>query len=526
MSIIGRLPISAGPRSGVSLVLSGFLGLLGFSLLVLLYQAFSASVVLVAGVVLLGAIPLLLRPELATLLTVFLLYINFPAILTKQHGIPGTVAGSFTLLLGIPLVSFLIIQRRPARADTTFYLMLLLLAALLASSLVAVSVEIALGRIIEYVAEGILLFWLFINVIRSMPTLRRTIWTLLVAGGLLGALSSYQQVTGSYGQEFGGLAYRNYEAPEGERIRDGTGRRRIWDRAQGPVNEPNRFAQILIVLLPLSLFMHRTARSPAAGVWALGLGVLILAGIVLTMSRGAYVALVLMALAMMAFRWIRSSRLLICTLLLAITIPSLPFVSARITSISNVSSLVGGDAADSHGAVDGAVLGRMTLMLSAWRVFLDHPVIGVGPGQFPPFYSLEYGHQPGIKFRTMPDGAWRAHSLYLEIAAETGVIGLTIFLALVGLLVQKLWSTRRRWLHQCSESSDLATALCLSLVAYLWTGIFLHLEYERYFWFLLALASAALHILQAKHSLAASGNGQIQRAGSVRAVASHLPAGR
>ncbi|MEK7727844.1 MAG: hypothetical protein AAB354_05480, partial [candidate division KSB1 bacterium] len=35
----------------------------------------------------------------------------------------------------------------------------------------------------------------------------------------------------------------------------------------------------------------------------------------------------------------------------------------------------------------------------------------------------------------------------------------------------------------------------LSLVCYLGTALFLHLSYQRYYWFLLALAGAALQIL-------------------------------
>src|SRR3954454_22612128 len=44
-------------------------------------------------VVLAGAVGLLVLPEVATLATVFLLYVNFPAILTKQYGLPDIVAG-------------------------------------------------------------------------------------------------------------------------------------------------------------------------------------------------------------------------------------------------------------------------------------------------------------------------------------------------------------------------------------------------------------------------------------------------
>jgi len=477
----------------------GLLALLSFCLLVVLVQRFDAPLVLVVGVLLLAALPLLLRPELATLLAVFLLYINFPAILTKQHGIPAVVAGTFILLLGVPLLHFLVVERKRLKADTAFYLMMLLLVVLLVSSLKAVDHTIARQRIHEYLFEGLLLYWLIINVVRSTHTLRRLLWTLILAGGLLGALSLYQEATGSYTQEFGGLAYRNYEVLVNEAgdVRESSQiqRRRTWDRAQGPVNEPNRFAQILIVLLPFAIYLHRTAGSSTSRMWAASLGMLILAGIILTLSRGAFVALVLMAAAMMGIRWIRPSRVLVLLVVFVIIAPTMPFVVARINSLRQTISVVGGDPSTASRQADGATLGRTTVMLAALHVFLDHPVVGVGPGQFSKFYGAEYSRRPELNFHAIHHQTLRAHNLYLEAAAETGVVGLGTFLGIVGGLMHGLWRARRRWLHLEPGASDLATAFFLSLLAYLWTGMFLHLSYSRYYWILLALAGAALHIL-------------------------------
>jgi hypothetical protein len=73
---------------------------------------------------------------------------------------------------------------------------------------------------------------------------------------------------------------------------------------------------------------------------------------------------------------------------------------------------------------------------------------------------------------------------------------LAAFLLIVGLPMRELWRRRRQWLTADGEAADLATALCLSLVAYLCTGIFLHLSYQLYYWFLLAVTGAALQILR------------------------------
>jgi putative inorganic carbon (hco3(-)) transporter len=470
--------------------------LLAVASIAALVQQFAAPLVLGAALVVAVAAVMLLRPELATIVTVFLLYVNFPAMLTKQFGMPHVVAGAFILLLAFPIIHTLVVRRESLKADRTFYVMLAFLTALLISSFKAVDSKIAAKYILEYILEGLLLYWLFINVLRGMTTLRRVIWTLLAAGAFLSSVSLYQTVTGSFDNDFKGLAYRHVEvAPQDQDDEAPLKRQNEKYRAAGPVGEPNRFAQILVVLVPLAVFMYRTSRSRAARMWATGLGGLVLVGVPLTLSRGGFIAVVVLIGLMMGLKWIRSSRVLVCALIVAIMVPAIPVLNTRLASITNARALVGGDRTAAAQQADGAILGRATLMLSALHVFMDHPVVGVGPGQYPPFYSVEYVNLTGIKFRDMADRNWRAHSLYLELAAELGVIGLVLFLAAIGVVVLGLWRARQYWLSRDREYADLATAFWLSLVIWLWSGIIQHLAYQPYYWFLLATASAALHIL-------------------------------
>jgi O-antigen ligase len=409
----------------------------------------------------------------------------------------------------VPLASYLVVRGESLRVDRVFGLMLLLLGSMVASAMVAKDKVIALGRISDYFLEGLILYWLVVNVVRDVAVLRRVVWTLLAAGALLSSLSAYQSVTGSYDQEFGGLAYRHavpkgaaITAPPAVVVEDDD---RGTTRARGPVNEPNRFAQMLIVLVPLAIYMYRTAKSRRARVGAALCGALVVVGMGLTLSRGAFVSLVLLTMVMMGVRWIRPSRWLLCVLALTAVLPTLPFLSARVDSIVSAGAVVGDNAQQAATATDGAVLGRITLMRAALHTFIDHPIIGVGPGQFPPFYSGAYADDPRLKLRNLPDGTWRAHSLYLEIAAEEGIIGITAFLLVVWVLMRELWRLRCRWLYERPDLADLVTAFWLSTLAYLLTGLFLHLSYQRYFWLLIGVSSAAL---QAAHARAPESAGR------------------
>jgi O-antigen ligase len=81
--------------------------------------------------------------------------------------------------------------------------------------------------------------------------------------------------------------------------------------------------------------------------------------------------------------------------------------------------------------------------------------------------------------------------MYLEIAAENGLVGLTFFLSAVVVTLRDLSRARRRWLHTRPDDANLASAFLLVIVAYLSTAIFLHLSYARYFWLMFGLATVA-----------------------------------
>jgi len=496
-----RLYVPLGVRPGVipspmRTTGAGALVIGGIAALALLVLHFDAPPVLAAGIVLLALAPALLWPELATVLVVFLLYINFPAILTKQVGLPDVVAGGFIVLLAIPLAHTLFVGRERLRIDSTFLWMVAFLASLLVSSLVAVNQATALMRVLEFAVHGLLLYWLIINVVRNQRVLRRVIWTLLAAGSLLGGLSLYQEVTGSYHQEFGGLAYRNYVPPALDATGESVSRRQTRDRAQGPVDEPNRFAQVMIVLLPLAVLSYRVGSPRHVRLAAVVAGVVILGAIGITLSRGTFIAILLMAVAMAILRWVRPLHLVLCLTVLVLSIPLLtPHYVPRMLSIVTAAHLTADDPVQRNQA-DGAIRGRTTSMLTALHVFRDHPILGVGPGQFRYHYMAYVDNPDIVKFRDNRGVTRRAHSLYLEMAAETGIVGTFLFLGMVLLLMRELWRMRRRWLKQRPELADLATAFWLSLFAYLATGVFLHLSFQRYYWFLIALAAAALYVVK------------------------------
>lgn len=467
--------------------------LLGIGTVALLVRSYDAPLALVPLALAAACVPLLLRPELAVYVSLFLLYVNLPAIAHQFYGVPGAFGAAIILLLGLPLVGIMAVRREPVRTGAVFHLMLAFFAVLLLSALFAPELGIAFGRILSFVTEGLLLYWLVVNAVRTESVLRRALWTVVLAGSLAGGLSLYQAATGAHDSPFGGFAQRDSrlefvpsrqpgEKPQLQVI--------ISDRSAGPIGEPNRYAQILLVLVPIAAVFVRRARSRTGFAAAAVCLALLLAGVLLSQSRAALLTLALLILAGLYLRWVRPAHLVIAgTLILLLSLRFAPGLAQRMASLAGAADLVREQPTMD---ADAAIRGRATEMLAALHAFMDHPLLGVGPGQYFAVYSVEYQQNLPTKYRDLQTPR-RAHNLYLEIAAETGILGLLCFLWIMVTLARQLRWARKYWAERDPERADLATGFLLALGAYLLTGLFLHLAFERYLWLLLGLAGAAMH---------------------------------
>lgn len=185
---------------------------------------------------------------------------------------------------------------------------------------------------------------------------------------------------------------------------------------------PDYLAQWLVLVLPLVVALAlvegpRWSRDLAALGAALGATALLF-----TFQRAAYLA-VLVALGVLALLvWrIRPARAGWATALVAL---------AGLVVLAGA----GLDAFVLHGRV-AARLGqladdrnRLRLWDAALRMALDHPLLGVGTGRYP-FFFQEY---TGPELRRGFPFWGTAHSMYLHLLAEQGLLGLASFLGFFG----------------------------------------------------------------------------------------------
>jgi hypothetical protein len=453
------------------------------------------------------AFALCVLPGTAAFVAVVVLYSNL-VVLFAGTPLYQVVGASSLILLALPVAHRLLIHRQAPRFDRVFGLMIVFLVVLLVSAFSAEDMQLAINEIVQYVSEGLLIYLLLINAVRSPRDLHRVMAAAVLTCAALASMTVFQAATHQYQYEFGGLAQRIDDSEAQQRVarareepddepapiappeEDGVA---LIDRASGPIGDPNRFAQFLLVVLPWSLYFSRHGRSAQLRLAAAGSTGLILTAVALTYSRGAFITMALLVICLLAWRYIRPGRLAVAALvLIAIVATTAPGVLARVASIGGV-GLLGKQ--DVKVEPDGAIRGRATEMLAALAVFVDHPFLGVGPGQYVPYYSERYQLLDELSFRHLPRPR-EAHNLYFSIGAETGAAGLVAFLAIFVTLFAAFRSLRRFWLPRSRRRADLAVALALSLVSYLGTGMFLHLSFERYLWFLVGVASAAIHVLR------------------------------
>jgi putative inorganic carbon (HCO3(-)) transporter len=465
LALPAAVPVAAAALLGVAIA-AGWPALIGLAL---------APVALAA----------ITRPDWALVAFVGAFYLNLPVLAADDFHLSSTLSWAFALLLLTPFLVYIAVRRQPLVITPPLalmigYLVVLVLSATLAGGGRPGTVE----PLVTFLTEGLLVYVVVSNVIRTPHQLRAVIWTLVLAGSFMGLVSVWQEATHAYHNTLGGLAQVDTTGFD-----VGTEGKELRPRLAGPIGEKNRYAQVLLVLVPLAVLRLRTERSRRLRLLAAACAGLILCGVVLTYSRGAAIALALVVLAMTALRMISLRQLLALSLaLVALVAVVAPDYVRRMQSLG-----AAGSALSRSSGADSAIQGRATENVAAFLVFRDHPALGVGPGQFFTRYSAEYGNALDLRFLRENR---RAHNLYLEIAADTGALGLAAFLAIVGVTMTQLWRLSVYWRRRQPELAGLAQAFLLALVAYMATGIFLQLAYQRYFWFLLALASATVWVLK------------------------------
>jgi putative inorganic carbon (hco3(-)) transporter len=463
--------MTTATRVGRGTDLALVVGVAALSLLFTTVAVLLSPALAIAGAVgVVGAVAIVENPRLGVLAVGAFAILRLPEVATDFHGAPST----FTPLLGFILLAVLARAIRTgepphgggrAAVGATTLVGIAFVSLLFADDFGAgftAAVGLAKDGAIAIVV-GILL--------TRVSTLRHLVWVLISGGLFLAALSVFQFVFDLYGSSFGGFAQSALQHVAG--TSDDV-------RISGPIGDPNFYAQWMVLLIPLAIDRFHDENSRMLRLVAAGATATYAAVVVITFSRGALVALVVVVGLMMLRYPPKRSTVAAVLALGFLSLPLLP--PGYVDRMVALTDLGGVDI-----GTDPSLRAREVEVTVATQMFLDNPLSGIGYGNFLTTYE-SYARPLGIEQRNKPR---EAHNLYLETAAETGVPGVIVLSGFFASAFLALTAGRRLFRAMGDHRTDgIGHAVGIALVGYLITSVFLHMAYARPFFVLVGVAFA------------------------------------
>lgn len=392
----------------------------------------------------------LARPRLVLVGVVVVIAANLGAVVADL-GVPGLTKG--VILAGAVAAGLGVRRGQLVLHSSVVYLTLVCFYLAQTASLVFAHDRAAgLPGLADLVQWGVLL--LVLATLASAPGGVRTLAVALASTlTVLAGLTVLNEFLLAGASDLGGLS----RVPKGADVGGATGRH------AGPYYDANFWGRDLVLFFPLALAWLATARSGRARATAVMAALAMLLGIYLTQSRGAYLALAVATATYLALAGRRSRRLLWGLPVVGVLATALPGVGSRLETVTQVvQALAGGG--------DPSLVGRVAALRLGLAMAVENPLLGVGKGNFL-VVQPEYQRQdPTFAERTLAP-----HNLYVEFAAESGLLGLLSWLLFFGCVVVLAVGLRRRVVEGQPTPPTLPAALVAGLVGWAFASVFLHL---------------------------------------------------
>lgn len=232
---------------------------------------------------------------------------------------------------------------------------------------------------------------------------------------------------------------------------------------------------LIILLLMIGSLFQRGIFTNAERIFLYLASLLSCIMLILNKTRGVWVAFILTIILSVFFTARKNIKmamymvgLVVAFILLSFCIPDF---SERLYNVTN--------------PVQSRDIERIYIWISAWNMFLDHPLVGVGPGMFGSIYNNNYLLPSAIK------GFVNAHNTYLHFLAEAGFIGTVSFVILFGYILRICYKKTKE-----SQNGVYPIVAFLITVGFLISGLsdynFAHVPVIRLYWFSLGVCFAGI----------------------------------
>jgi len=340
--------------------------------------------------------------------------------------------------------------------------------------------------VLAFIVFTILLSLVIPNLLRGKKTIEKTILILLVSAFLVSIFGIFQFLGDMAGLPTTITGLRNLYTKEVLG----------FPRIQSTAHEPLYFANYLLIPLSLAFSLFLSGRGKIKWGWLLILLILGMINLVLTVSRGGYLALavVILIVSLIYFRKVFTLRNLI---ILAAVLIIVWLVVVRALGfggeIFNLDIFKEHVANVFYGPSYQERIDTFENAMTAWR---EHPILGIGPGGFGPYMTPH----PYYMLKS-----WKiVNNEFIEILAENGILGLLAFCLIILVLLA-------RSIKAVIKAQDkYLKAIMIALFA-AFIGVIVQYQtfstlYIMHVWFLVGLMVAVQNLVLANKNLTVKDN--------------------
>jgi len=357
--------------------------------------------------------------------------IFFPSLI-NLYRLPKTVFISLLVTALIWLWFFLLIQEKDQKPTFPLAVPILLYLGISALSLVKATNPYEGIFALSQEAVYIFLFWVVVNHVRSGEKIENILLWAIPSATIVSLIGIYQR----FGGDIPGLV--NIAMPG------------------STFGNKNTAAQYILLLLPIPyLFVISTADRQKERLFAI-CAAIITTYFLYTGTRAAWAGAIVASLVIVVFFRLKKplaetqianikARLsdkkisLACITFFVTAMNVIPPFIVPDWNLTGFPSPAGQFSTALELDEDRSFLNRLAMAANTLKMFEDHPMLGVGKGNFKimyPFYAASVIKDPEFNPELQPR---EAHNDYIQLLAETGTLGFLSFLLIVFVIARRVW---------------------------------------------------------------------------------------
>ncbi len=424
---------------------------------------FFVSPILILGILLLAVLCAMVMstPEFGLTIIVFLL----PFMVIFEH--PTVVCCAMIILCYISYIRKLAMGKRSFSFRPCDLFVLLFSAFYLAGGIFSFATDGSSTRSALVYFCIMSVYFLSSNLLNNKRILDTVIRSLIVSGLIISLLGIFQQLGGYITADW--LDTDAYEYISG--------------RIVATFDNPNVLASYLILVIPFAIvYLFEREKHIATTVYRGIALVALMAALVLTWSRGAWVGCAVSVLMLIAFAFRTSPKLIVA---IFAGLPNLLLLApdAVWSRIASIFSFLGND-------IDSSVFYRLTVWRDSISMLIDNIFGGVGVGS--EAFSSVY-----IKYASIgAESALHSHNLFLQIGLEVGIFALVLFILVLVYTFRSCYSVEFK-ANQSSVRAACLAGFC-SATALITNGLTDYVWYNYriclLFWLVLGICNASYRI--------------------------------